>query len=331
MKNLNDQIPIYELSVNIRMSWQAHSLSNSGNNGTNRMLPRRQLLADGTETDACSGSIAKRYHAALLTEQMMAKGIHLCSECAAGDSRRAGANDSKDLDMSSILTCGVCDTHGFLITGKKAKKVSKKEGGAETKKKGIDRDRLSKHSLIEFSFALALPEQMSESLHLFTRQASGSDNLSGNDNGQMLFKKNVRSGSYAQCVRYKAAGIGVNTEIWETIITDPKERLLRHQAILIALRDQLQSPGGAMTSTLLPHLTEIQGVIAIKTIAGRAPLYSPLMNDFVVQLQELASDSCLIFQFNNLSEFHILFQRLLDKSFPVQPMIEMIPSIEVTS
>ena len=49
-------LTMYELSMNVRVSWQAHSLSNAGTNGSNRIMPRRQLLADGNETDACSGS-----------------------------------------------------------------------------------------------------------------------------------------------------------------------------------------------------------------------------------------------------------------------------------
>lgn len=318
MKNLNNQIPVYELSINVRVTWQAHSLSNLGNNGTNRTMPRRQLLSDGTETDACSGSIAKRYHAALLTEQMMSKEIYLCSACATGDGRRAAVNNATKMDMSAILACGLCDTHGFLVTGKK--------GGEDSE----NRQRLSKHSLVEFSFALALPEQMAESPQLFTRQAARSEDGSNQGNGQMIFKKSVRSGAYAQCVRYKAAGVGVDTEIWQPVITDQEERLKRHHAILMALRDQIQSPSGAMTTTLLPHLTAIQGVVAIKATAGRAPLYSPLSSDFVSELENIATDSCLIFPFNNLTEFHIMFQRLLSESYPVQPGIQQFSSLEVT-
>ena len=62
----NAREPIYEMSVNVLVAWQAHSLSTAGNNGSNRLLPRRQLLADKTETDAISGNIAKHHHAALV-------------------------------------------------------------------------------------------------------------------------------------------------------------------------------------------------------------------------------------------------------------------------
>jgi CRISPR/Cas system-associated protein Cas7 (RAMP superfamily) len=69
---------LYEISLNIRVAWYAQSLSNAGNNGSNRLLPRRQLLAGGTETDACSGNIAKHFHAVLLAEYLEAAGCPLC-------------------------------------------------------------------------------------------------------------------------------------------------------------------------------------------------------------------------------------------------------------
>ena len=68
------ELPIYEMSINVLVSWQAHSLSTAGSNGTNRVLSRKQLLADGTETDACSGNIAKHYHAAVTAEYIDAAG-----------------------------------------------------------------------------------------------------------------------------------------------------------------------------------------------------------------------------------------------------------------
>jgi CRISPR/Cas system-associated protein Cas7 (RAMP superfamily) len=65
-------LTIYELTVNVLVSWQAHSLSNEASNGSNKVMPRSQMLADGSETDACSGSIAKHHHAVLLAEYLAA-------------------------------------------------------------------------------------------------------------------------------------------------------------------------------------------------------------------------------------------------------------------
>src|SRR5712692_6493074 len=90
MKSENNRFPSYDMTINARVAWQAHSISNAGDDGSNRLLPRRQLLADETETDACSGDILKHHHAALLAEYFEAEGLPLCPACRMRDSRRAG-------------------------------------------------------------------------------------------------------------------------------------------------------------------------------------------------------------------------------------------------
>ncbi len=199
-----DLFPIYEVALSVRVAWQAQSTSNAGNNGSNRLIPRRQLLADGTETDACSGNIAKHAHAVLLAEYLEAAGCPLCPACKARDGRRAAALVEQpaytDLTIERIVRdCGLCDTHGFLVTAKNAAS----DGSTQA------RSRLSKHSLIEFWFALALPTRRAETVQLLTRVGDSKDQ------GQMLMKMTARSGEYALCVRYKCAGIGLDTDKWK--------------------------------------------------------------------------------------------------------------------
>lgn len=299
-------MPIYELSLNVRVTWQAHSLSNAGSNGSNRVFPRRQLLADGTETDATSGNIAKHHHAAVLAEYLEANGGQLCPACAARDARRAAALADDPVatgSMATILACALCDTHGFLITAKKA--------AGEI----FERQRWAKASLIEFSPALALPHSHFESTQLLTRM--------GNEmgDGQMIFKVPSRSGQYALGVRYKAVGIGVDTFRWELCIHDEAERLRRHRAILSALRDQMLSPSGAMTATMLPHLTDLQGALVVRNQVGRAPLYSSLEQDFIQQLEQTGQHEKTgqFLPFDSVSQFSEQMQRLIENSYPCTP------------
>ncbi len=299
---------IYELSICARMAWQAHSASNAGNNGSNRLLPRRQLLADGHETDACSGNIAKHYHAVLLTEYLEAAGSPVCPACSARDGRRAAAlidqAEYRDLTLERIVReCGVCDAHGFLVTAKNATN----DGNTEA------RQRLSKHSLIEFSFALALPDRHTETAQLFTRSAESKEE------GQMLMKMTTRSGEYALCVRYKCAGVGLDTDKWRVALTDEQERRMRHRAILAALRDSLLSPQGALTATMLPHLTGLRGAIVARTTTGRAPLYSPLQEDFVERLSALSNEACCIYPFETIDSFNEHMNALIETSSPSMP------------
>jgi CRISPR-associated autoregulator DevR family len=290
------------------------SISNAGNNGSNRLLPRRQLLACGTETDACSGNIAKHFHAALLAEYLEAAGCPLCPACKARDARRAAAltdqPDYKHLTIEqAIRDCGLCDTHGFLVTAKNADSSGTTEA----------RQRLSKHSLIEFSFALALPSRHAETMQLMTRTGDSKDE------GQMLMKMTARSGEYALCVRYKCAGIGLDTDKWKLVIHDQEQRARRHRAMLTALRDCLLSPQGALTATMLPHLTGLQGVIVVCPSTGRAPIYSPLQDDFITRLEALQSETCLVTPFQTIDAFHQAMRHLIENTHPALPAACLTP------
>lgn len=300
--------PIYDLSINARVSWQAHSLSNSGTNGSNKLMARRQLLADGSETDACSGSIAKHYHAILLAEYLAFSGVPLCPACQRRDGRRIAAltdrPEYKNISIERILQeCGLCDAHGFLVTAKNANS----QQGTETRKKA------TKHSLVEFSFALGLPGRSAETMHLFTRIGDTKDE------GQMLMKMPTRSGEYALSIRYRAVGTGVDTDKWQVVIADETQRRIRHVAILSTLRDTLLSPEGAMTATMLPHLIGLRGAVVVKKTVGRAPMYSGLVDDFVVRLQAMQTADCVVYSFETVDAFSTIMQQLVMTSFPSFP------------
>ena len=300
--------PVYDLSINVRVSWQAHSLSNAGTNGSNKLMAQRQLLADGSETDACSGSIAKHYHAILLAEYLAFSGVPLCPACQRRDGRRVAAlterPDYTNISVERILQeCGLCDAHGFLVTAKNAKKEQETEA----------RKKATKHSLVEFSFALGLPNRSAETLHLFTRSGDSKDE------GQMLMKMPTRSGDYALSIRYRAVGTGVDTDKWQIVITNETQRRVRHVAILWALHDTLLSPEGALTATMLPHLTGLQGAVVVKKTVGRAPMYSGLVEDFVVRLQAMQTADCVVYSFETVDAFSTIMQQLVMTSFPSFP------------
>jgi CRISPR-associated autoregulator DevR family len=301
-------LTIYELTLNVLVSWQAHSLSNEGTNGSNKVMPRSQRLADGSITDACSGSIAKHHHAVLLAEYLAASGVPLCPACLQRDGRRAAAlmelPEYKHISVQRILqNCGVCDAHGFLVTAKNASSLQ----GTEA------RERNAKHSLVEFSFALGIPGRSQKTMHLFTRSGDSKEE------GQMLMKKPTRSGDYALEVRYTSVGVGVDTEKWQLAVIDEQQRLLRHRAILSALRDTLLSPDGAMTATMLPHLTGLQGAIVVRKDIGRAPMYSALKEDFVARLAAMGSDTCSVYPFETVDAFNTIMEELITSSKPCLP------------
>jgi CRISPR-associated protein Cst2 len=315
--NITNPVAIYDLSINARSTWQAHSLSNAGDNGSNRLLSRRQLLADGTETDACSGNILKHYHAMLTAEYMEATGIPLCPACASRDGRRVaaliGLPEYKDLSIERIVReCGLCDAHGFLITAKNAAS----DGSTEA------RERISKHSLVEFGFSLALPDSHAETMHLMTRVGDSKEG------GQMLLKMPARSGTYAFVARYNASAIGVDTYKRRLLLPDGQQRQQRHIAILAAFRDLMVSPSGALTSTMLPHLTDLVGAIVIRHSVGRAPMCSPLKGDFVHRLIQMSDSTCQVLPFDGVDAFYRVMGQLIETSYPYLPTIRPTPPLD---
>lgn len=303
-----NRMPVYDLSVNARVTWQAHSLSNAGNNGSNRLLARRQLLADGTETDAYHGNLSKHMHAILVTEYLESLQAPLCPACARRDGRRAGAlideSGYAQLTIERILSeCALCDLHGFLVTAKNAS-----ADGTSTA-----RQRIHKHTLIDFSYALGLPSLHAESTHLVTRVGNSKEE------GQMLMKVPARSGVYAWCIRYNSAGVGVDTDRWQVVVTDPRERQVRHQAMLSALRDFLLSPQGALTGTMLPHLVGLQGAVVLRQTVGRAQIYSALDDTFVTRLCAMADEITQVYPFETVDGFYTLMNQLIQTTMPALP------------
>jgi CRISPR/Cas system-associated protein Cas7 (RAMP superfamily) len=132
-------------------------------------------------------------------------------------------------------------------------------------------------------------------------------------------KTTVRSAEYAYVVRYRAAGVGVDTNRWELHLKKEEDRCLRHKLILSALFDQVLSPDGAKAATLLPHLTSVSGAIVIRTSVGRATSYSALAQDFREMINKLVNDSTKVYLFDDLSGFTEAARYLLDHSVPARP------------
>lgn len=309
-------IPVYEVAFLIRSEWQAHSMNNIGSGGTNRLYPRRQLLANGVETDACSGDILKHHHAALVAEYFEEEGLRLCPACSARDPRRAGSladTRTADIAMAGLLRCPQCDIHGFFLTARKANPPLPALPGR------------SKGTLVDYSYALAEPETFGETIQLNTR-SGGAD---GED--QMIIRSSCRSGAYSMCIRYKSVGIGVDTNTWQLLVEDESDRRKRHQCVLRALRDQVLCPDGARTAGMLPHLTGIRGAIIVRTQVGRPFMLSPLRADFMEQLDRAVSRTSepgLLLQFEDLEEFTIHMEYLVAHSLPSTPHKYRLPLLE---
>lgn len=140
----------------------------------------------------------------------------------------------------------------------------------------------------------------------------------------MIMKVPSRSGMYALSIRYKCVGIGVDTNTWRVHVADSEVRATRHKCVLRALRDQVLSPSGALTASMLPHLTGVTGAIVVKTSAGRAPTWSALDSDFVEKLGSIATqmpEDIRMFPFDSVTSFVAEMEYLIADSRPSLPRI----------
>jgi CRISPR-associated protein Cst2 len=107
----------------------------------------------------------------------------------------------------------------------------------------------------------------------------------------MVFNRPASSGVYAFVAHLDVAAIGFNpysqeypTEAYGTKI----DRDLRLRAAVMALAQTVLHPKGALTSTQLPHVVDVEGFVSISSSAAAAPLISPLADGFVDQGYNIA-------------------------------------------
>src|SRR5260370_11751002 len=135
----------------------------------------------------------------------------------------------------------------------------------------------------------------------------------------MVMKMTARWGVYALNIRYSGIGVGMDTDKWHRVLKNEDQRQRRHKAILLALRDSLLSPSGAMTATMLPHLTGLMGAIVVRSAVGRAPTYSALSDDFITRLEAMRSETCIVYPFETVDVFNRHMNHLIQASYPSLP------------
>lgn len=317
---------IYEIGFAARIRIDAHSLNNEGTVG-NVTEPRTVMLSSGEKTDGISGEMLKHMHSEALWQ--IVNKDNLCDACKSRSPMRADGNsanetasakikslkeerkkasDKKKKDdysrqineelkatLNKAITCPICDSHGFLIQS----------------------PALNRKSVVEFGWALALPASMSRTIHLHTRVAAGEkEKEEGKGAGvseQMIYNRPTRSGIYSFISVFQPWRIGLN-EIDYRYAIDEETRKTRYGLVLDGYKAMLSRLEGAMTSTRLPHLQNIEGIIVKTERAMPVSLISPLKDDYIEQT-ELMAGSQNAEKFDSIASF----VQYLDKLKSVQP------------
>ena len=314
MAQQQNQQSVFEIAIVGRVKWNLHSLSNEGTIG-NVTEPRTVVLWDGTKTDGVSGEMMKHIHAFWTWIQAKQNNAPLCQACQRFKPQRADAsqldlprNDNAEAMKKVITTCTLCDLHGFLV----------------------QRPTINRQSTVEFGWVVGIPEQTQRDLHIHARHAPGErgkaeseENREPQEEGQaegerqqrevraqMLYHRPTRSGVYAFVTLFQPWRVGLNEVNYEYVLDDDG-RKTRYQLAITAYEWTFKRPDGAMTTTRLPHIEGVEGVLLVAYEPVPVPLLSPLQDDYKCQLKKLAERQGMTpHEFSNMVELSDLLANL---------------------
>jgi CRISPR-associated protein Cst2 len=283
-----EQRPITGISIAARIALAAHALNNEGSRN-NALIPRQiDIVHDNqiVQTNAVSGDSVKHTfvdHLRSLAFESTDGALPLCSACRRGSPNRLNedpafqtvARDPKTSNESVIAelvrSCVIDDVAGLLVT--------------------IGNRNAPRRSTMQFGWMVGRPEVTSTGRYIHLKLVPGTpaqESEGGSNLGQNLFTRPASSGQYAFVASADLARIGVNDISWEAVL-DPETRQLRARAVVEALFRTVSNPEGAQRNTQLPHLEGAEGAVCISYSSLPPVLLSPLADDFVDQMEQVAA------------------------------------------
>jgi CRISPR-associated protein Cst2 len=120
---------------------------------------------------------------------------------------------------------------------------------------------------------------------------------------QMIYHRPTRSGVYALISAFQPWRIGLN-EVDYTYVIKDEDRNIRYQLALSAYKAAFIRTEGAMTSTRLPHIEAIEGVVVTSESNFPVPVISPLRDTFIIDIENLTKchEGLSYQRFKNLKE-----------------------------
>ncbi len=327
--------PIASLSIAARATLNMHSLNNEGGEG-NQIQTRMVEIVDHTgelhSVNAISGDMLKHVLMEHFFQLARARHLDLCESCQGFNANRINAdrtflnemdkekaNDSQFINQM-LTRCAIDDVAGVLVT----------ESNRSIPRKSIS----------EFGWVIGLPEKTRTESYLHVKYVSerskdkraedaNSQQKSGSNLGQSLFRRPASSGIYAIVCHLELARIGYNDIQQRYAISDEKRRE-RATLLLESLLHTFIELNGAMRSAQLPHLVALDGVIATSESVLPAPMVSPLLGGddrdaYKQQIREIATalngsgpDVVKTHNFDSISTFASQMRSLIDASSPFE-------------
>jgi CRISPR-associated protein Cst2 len=324
---------IASLSIAARATLNMHSLNNEGGEGNQIQTRMVDIIGDDGElhnVNAISGDMLKHVLMEHFYQQARSRQVALCQSCQRFNTNRINADTAffeqadkgkwSDADFIDrmLQTCAIDDVAGILIT----------EG-----KRSVPRK-----SVIEFGWVLGVPEKVHTDSYFHVkyvaergadkRAADADGQKSGANLGQSIFHRPASSGIYAIVCHLELARIGYN-DIKQAYAISEEERQLRASLLLESLFHTFIELNGAMRSTQLPHLVNLEGVLTTSMGVLPAPLVSPLTGGgddkqmyreqaagIVAALNGSGEEVVKMHSFSTISDFASQMRGLIDSTSP---------------
>ena len=297
---------LFEIAILGRVVWNLHSLNNEGTVG-NVSEPRTVVLADGKKSDGVSGEMLKHIHAQNVWLVAEDKSL-LCEPCRTLNPQKADKNPevlgvkaakakvAAESMSVAISSCALCDLHGFLV----------------------QRPTIARASTVEFGWAVALRDGYHRDTHLHARHAvegraettEGQQQGPAEVAGQMIYHRPTRSGTYALVSVFQPWRIGLNEVNYEYVVGVDRE--LRYKLAIEAYKATFARTDGAMTSTRLPHVEALEGVVLVSGRNFPVPVLSPLQDGYRENTEKLqkATEGLEVQRFTSLPDLYAIFSEL---------------------
>lgn len=292
-----------KMAMMIRLQLAGESLNNEGTIG-NVIQPRQIEFSNGEVRQAISGEMFKHYHSRNV--RLLAEDDELCNTCKIFSPMKNGkvkeVNSKLSPSGNKVKECIVDDIEGFMNAGK----------GANEKRT----------SCVKFSWAIATEENEYQTM-LHTRvdatqdnnkkkenreTTEGEGNTNKDQNTQMLFHRPLRNNEYALTVQVDLDRIGFDDEKLIYVL-DKDDIKARQKKCIKALLNMFVDIEGAMCSTRLPHIQNIEGIVVKKTDKNQVlSKYSALNDDYKEVNQNISDDSVV---FNDIVEFSEVMKDLI--------------------
>ncbi|MCI0621548.1 MAG: DevR family CRISPR-associated autoregulator [Acidobacteria bacterium] len=299
--------PVFEIAILGRAIWNLHSLNNEGTVG-NVSEPRTVILADGSKSDGISGEMLKHIHAQNVWLVADDKSV-FCQPCQTLQPQKADVNETvneasgkakKDQRARVVLDaalkdCALCDLHGFLRTN----------------------EAVPRASTVEFGWAVAIRNGYHRDMHLHARHAvegrTDAQRGAGEAAAQMIYHRPTRSGTYAFVSVFQPWRIGLNEVNYEYV--EGVDREARNKLAIEAYKATFARTDGAMTSTRLPHVEALEGVVLVSGRNFPVPVTSPLQDDYREKLEQLqkAMEGLELRRFDSLPELYTILSELVKR------------------